>query len=56
MYETKVILKLLADSIARAESIEEAYSYVSRAASAEGMTLPSFEDCVKEIKQLKKND
>ena len=55
-YETKVILKLLADSIVRAESIEEAYGYVVRAASMEGITLPSYDECLKELQMLKKKN
>jgi len=47
-YETKVILTLIADAIARAKSTKEAYGYVVRAANAEGLQLPSFEE-IKEI-------
>jgi len=46
-YETKVILTLIAEAIARSKSVKEAYGYVVRAANAEGLELPSFEDMKK---------
>ena len=48
-YETKVILKLLAESIARAKSAKGAYEIVVRAANAEGVTLPSYDEILKQI-------
>ena len=47
-YETKVILTLLAEAIARTNSAKEAYGCVVRAASAEGVKLPSY----KEFKEM----
>ena len=47
-YETKVILTMIAEAIARSKSLKEAYGYVARAASAEGLKLPSYD----EIKDL----
>ena len=43
-YETKVILQLLADNIAKSKTLKEAYMHVQKAASVEGMHLPSYED------------
>lgn len=43
-YETKVILAMLADRIALADSAEEAYNVVVRAASVEGLDLPDYEN------------
>jgi len=52
-YETKVILTLLAQQIGNAESVQEAYEYVVRAASVEGVQLPSFEEWKKEVEEIK---
>ena len=43
-YETKVILTLLADRIANAKTVEEAYNVIVRAASVEGLKLPSYKE------------
>ena len=43
-YETKVILTMIADAIARAKTTKEAYGFVVRAANAEGLSLPSYEE------------
>jgi len=47
-YETKVILTMIAEAIARAKNIKEAYGFVVRAANVEGLQLPSYE----ELKEL----
>jgi len=43
-YETKVILTMIAEAIARAKTMKEAYGFVVRAASVEGITLPPYEE------------
>lgn len=43
-YETKVILRLLAAQIAKAEDVEEAYDAVVTAANVEGMEIPEYKD------------
>jgi len=43
-YETKVILTMIAEAIARAKTMKEAYGFVARAASIEGITLPSYDE------------
>jgi len=48
-YETKVILTLLAQNIAKAKSVKEAYSIVTRAANVEGRILPDYDQMVQEI-------
>ena len=53
-YETKVILKMLANHIARAKSIEEIYLFVEDAANAEGFKIPSFEEAKKKYEELDK--
>ena len=54
-YETKVILTLLAERISQAQSIREAYQSVVRAASAEGLQLPTFDEMKAEIEQFRKD-
>jgi len=51
-YETKVILTLIAEAVARSKTVKEAYGYIVRAANAEGLALPKFE----EIKELIEQD
>jgi len=48
-FETKVILTLLAERIATAETLKEAYNAVQRAANVEGVQLPEYEDIRKEL-------
>ena len=43
-YETKVILRLLASQVAKAENLEEAYDAIATAASVEGMKIPDYKD------------
>jgi len=49
-YETKVILTLLAEYIGRAETVEEAYECVVKAANVEGLQLPSYEEFREQMK------
>ena len=53
-YETKVILTLIAEAVARSESIKEAYGHIVRAANAEGLKLPSYEEIKEMFEQDKK--
>ena len=46
-FETKVIMSLLAQSISKADTVEEAYNVVRAAAGVEGLKLPSYEDMKK---------
>ena len=52
-YETKVILKLIAKAVARAEDVEEAYEIIVEAANAEGLELPSYQDEMNKIAKKK---
>ena len=54
-YETKVILRMLANQIASAESLEEVYFYVQVAANVEGLEIPNYEEARETIKRLKKS-
>ena len=51
-YETKVILKLLANQVARAESLEEAYIFIAEAANVEGLEVPSYEEAKRKFSHL----
>jgi len=53
-YETKVILQQLAERIVVADTLEEAYGAVQRAASVEGVKLPTYDEYKKEIMKEKK--
>ena len=50
-YETKVILSLLANSVGRAQSVEEAYTYIVEAANVEGLKLPDYDDFLKKLQK-----
>lgn len=50
-YETKVILALLAQQVAKAESVKEAYTMIVQAANVEGVELPTYEEMVKRLKE-----
>jgi hypothetical protein len=44
VYETKVILALLARQVGNAETLEEAYNAIVEVANVEGVQLPSYEE------------
>ena len=48
-YETKVILTLLAQQVGKSKTIKEAYNAIVRAANVEGLSLPTYEEFVKEL-------
>jgi predicted methyltransferase len=52
--ETKVILTILGESIARATSVREAYNFVQKAANVEGVNLPAYDEMRKEIEEIRK--
>jgi len=52
-YDTKVLLTLLAQAIAKTGSVKEAYMIVVRAANVEGVQLPSYEEMIKEMESAK---
>ena len=43
-YETKVILKMILKEVATAKSFEKLYTFVSDAAAAEGLEVPTYEE------------
>ena len=50
-YETKVILTLLAQQIAKSKNIKEAYAVVKMATNVEGLLLPSYDEMLKEMEE-----
>ena len=48
-FETKVILKSLANQISMAKSVKQAYKIVKDVAEVDGMKLPSFEESKKAL-------
>jgi len=50
-YETKVILALLAQQIAKSKNVREAYAAIRRAASVEGLQLPPMDELLKEMEK-----
>ena len=54
-YETKVILALLSQQIAKCKNIREAYDTVIMAANVEGLQLPSYDELLEKTKEQTKN-
>ena len=48
-YETKAILRLVANHIVLAKDLEQAYELVRDAAQTEGMSLPAYKDAKKKF-------
>lgn len=55
-YETKVILTLLADKVGTSKSIPEAYNSIVKAASVEGLKLPTYKEFIKEKEREQKEN
>ena len=51
-YETKVILTLLAQQIAKSKNVREAYAAIRMAANVEGLQLPDFDEMLKEMENV----
>jgi hypothetical protein len=49
--ETKMIVKLIAQQIARCQTVKEAYNAVRSAVNVEGIELPSYDEYKEEIKK-----
>lgn len=52
-YDTKAMFSLIANNIAKSASLEEAYAAVLEAANAEGVSLPTYEEKIAEIKAIR---
>jgi hypothetical protein len=53
-YDTKVALSAAAQNIAKSKTLKEAYVGVMRLANVEGVQLPSYEDALAEIEELRR--
>ena len=53
-YETKLIVKLLAEVVARSKSVKEAYNAITCAAKDDDMELPSYEEKIREIEEARR--
>ena len=54
--ETKVILSLLLDGVAKSKTLEEAYNVIAKAASVEGVKALPYDEAMKEIEQVRQKD
>jgi len=54
--ETKVILKLLANTVAKSKTVEEAYIAIAEAAAVTGMVLPNYKDAVKALEEIRNQE
>ena len=55
-YETKVILRMLANQVALAETTEQAFEMIRSAAQVEGVAIPEYDQVRKELKAKKKSE
>jgi hypothetical protein len=53
-YDTKVALAAAAQNVAKSKTLKEAYVGIMRLANVEGVQLPSYEDALAEIEELRK--
>jgi len=49
---TKAILNVIANQVACAESLEEAYIFIAEAANVEGLEVPSYEEAKNKFSRL----
>ncbi|MCL2108594.1 MAG: hypothetical protein FWH20_04520 [Oscillospiraceae bacterium] len=55
-YDMKVLLSLLAQAIARTETVEEAYSIIANAANVEGLLIPAYKEMRDKIQEMRKGN
>jgi len=55
-YETKVILKSLANQVAKAKSLREAYEAIRDVANVEGVQLLPYDDVLNRFKEIEEKD
>jgi hypothetical protein len=55
-YDTKALLSSLSQGIARTKTAKEAYSVVVKTANVEGLQLPTYEEAIQEIEELRKSE
>jgi len=53
-YETKVIIRQMAEIIVRSETLEDAYTAIADSAKDEGVTLPSYKEKREKLREINK--
>jgi len=53
-YDTKALLSLIANAIAKSETLKEAYAAIMEAANVEGVSILSYEEAKEKIEELRK--
>jgi len=53
-YDTKAMFQLIADCIAKSQTVEEAYHSVMKAANVEGVSLITYGEALDEIQKIRK--
>lgn len=54
MFDTKALISSLASSIARTKTVKEAYTVLMKAGNVEGINIPTYEEELAEIEELRK--
>jgi len=52
--DTKALLSLLADNVAKSKTLKEAYMSIMKAANVEGVAIKTYEEAIEEIEELRK--
>ena len=55
MYETKVILSMLAKQSVKAKNTKEIYNFIKGAASVEGLELPPYDEFKRTVEEEDKD-
>ncbi|MDR2531936.1 MAG: hypothetical protein LBC82_03740 [Oscillospiraceae bacterium] len=53
-FETKAFLSTLADNIAKSKTVKEVYMTVMKAANVEGLSVPTYEEAIKELEDSRR--
>ncbi|MCL2168527.1 MAG: hypothetical protein FWB74_00715 [Defluviitaleaceae bacterium] len=52
--ETKMLISVLLDAVAKSTTVEEAYKVLANAASVEGVNVPTYDEAVKMNEEMRK--
>jgi len=53
-YDTKALLSSLAQNVAKSKSVKEAYLAVMKTANVEGVHVPTYDEAIEEIENVRK--
>jgi len=53
-FDTKALLSSIAQNVAKSKTLKEAYVSIMKTANVEGVCLPSYEEQLNEIEDLRK--